>query len=261
MQEMEVALEAAREVGELLREAWRVDKVIHFKGAVDLVTDTDRESERRIVDRLTRAFPQHRVLAEESATDTSGRGSQDGWIWFIDPLDGTTNFAHGYPHFAVSIAAARDGELELGVVHDPIRGETFRAQRGGGAFLNDQPIHASTVEVLDQALIGTGFPYDRRERPEYYLAFVADVLRRSQGVRRAGTASLDLSYVACGRLDGFWEFKLKPWDVAAGALILREAGGRVTDCRGGDFSVYGDQILATNGEIHDELATVVGARL
>jgi myo-inositol-1(or 4)-monophosphatase len=175
-------------------------------------------------------------------------------------LDGTTNFAHGYPQVSVSIALERDRELILGLVHDPLRGEYFKALQGEGATLNDQPIKASNVAELDKALLGTGFPYDRRERARYYLGFFEAFMVSCQGVRRTGSAALDLCYVACGRLDGFWELKLHPWDTAAGSVIVREAGGKITNFRGGPFSILGEQTLASNGLIHAEMVRVLAAR-
>jgi myo-inositol-1(or 4)-monophosphatase len=261
MDEIEsVARAIANEVGDLLRRAAESEQVIHFKGAVDLVTETDRTAERLIVDRIRQAFPDHRIVAEEgTGASLDGRVTADQWVWYVDPLDGTTNFAHGHPHFSVSIAAARGQELRCGIVHDPLRRETFVANRGRGSSLNDRPIAVSRCTQLDQGLIGTGFPYDRRERADYYLAYVAAVLRRAQGIRRAGSAALDLCYVASGRLDGYWELKLSPWDVAAGILIVEEAGGRVSDNAGAPVDLYGAQVVASNGLIHDQLLEVLNA--
>jgi myo-inositol-1(or 4)-monophosphatase len=171
----------------------------------------------------------------------------------VDPLDGTTNFAHRYPHVAVSIALAHHGEVILGVVHDPLRDEQFAAARGAGASLNGRPIRVSDIPTLDRALLATGFPYDRRQRAAFYLRYVERFLQSGQCVRRGGCAALDLCYVACGRLDGFWEWNLKPWDTAAGALIVAEAGGAVSDFAGQPFSPQGPQILASNGDIHGEM--------
>ncbi len=179
--------------------------------------------------------------------------------WLIDPLDGTTNFAHGYPQFAVSIALARDEELVLGLVHDPMRAETFTAVRGEGARLNGASIAVSDTGELGRALLATGFPPDRRERAAFYLTFVRVALERAQCVRRAGSAALDLCYVACGRLDGFWEWKLHPWDIAAGRLIVEEAGGRVTDFRGGPHHLSGDETAASNGRVHSGLLEALAA--
>jgi len=189
------------------------------------------------------------------------RPPHEPYVWYLDPLDGTTNFAHGFPHFAVSLALERGGKLLLGIVHDPLRNETFCARRGGGASLNGRPIHVSAVTDLEQALLGTGFPYDRREHLDFYLGFLADFMVRAQGVRRVGSAALDLCYVACGRLDGFWEWKLKPWDTAAGALIVAEAGGVVTDFRGAAFDAFGEQTLASNGSLHATMTRILSARL
>lgn len=263
MRDIEAAARAiAIEAGDLLRAAAAREKVVHFKGAVDLVTETDRQAERRIVELIRKRYPDHRIVAEEGSADALGTNiGADEWVWYVDPLDGTTNFAHGYPHFAVSIGVARGAQLCVGAVHDPMRRETFSAHRGGGAFLDERPIHVSSCSQLSGALMGTGFPYDRQQQAEYYLSFVAEIMKRAQGIRRGGTASLDLCYVACGRLDGFWELKLKPWDVAAGAIIIEEAGGTVSDFTGGRFSVYGEQVLATNGEIHAQVSEVLAAKI
>lgn len=257
-----VARVAVDEAGDRLRAAWRGTKTIEFKGALDLVTETDREVEALVVARLRRAFPDHRIVAEEaSAKAVIGRPQPAEHVWYLDPLDGTTNFAHAYPHFAVSLAFARGADLMLGIVHDPVRRETFVARHGHGATLNGEPIAVSAVGDLDRALLGTGFPYDRREHLEFYLGFLADFMRRAQGVRRSGAASLDLCYVACGRLDGFWEWKLSPWDTAAGVLIVREAGGVVTDFQGGPFDLFGQQTQASNGRLHESMTRVLVERL
>lgn len=261
MQEvLHAAHQIAEAAGDYIRQVWAQPRIVEHKGAVDLVTDTDRAVEAQVVAALRERFPEHRIVAEEGSPEASSQGPTP--TWFIDPVDGTTNFAHGYPHVAVSMGLAIDGVPVLGVVHDPMRRETFAACEGAGATLNGAPIGVSKTAGVDAALIGTGFPYDRRERPEVYLAYVADVMRRAQGIRRAGTAALDLCWVACGRLDGFWEFKLKPWDIAAGVAIVRQAGGRVSDCRGDDrLDLYAGSLLATNGSIHAELIDILAPRL
>lgn len=259
-----VARAAVDEAGATLLQTWREAKVIHRKGAVDLVTETDRVIEAAIVARLSSAFPDHLVIAEESSDPTAGTlegAPQDRYVWYLDPLDGTTNFAHAYPHFAVSLALAIGQRFVLGIVHDALRAETFVAKDGAGAMLNDVPIGVSSVDRLDDALLATGFPYDRRDNLDAYLGYFADMVRGSQGVRRNGSAALDLCYVACGRLDGFWEWKLRPWDTAAGAFIVREAGGMVTDFREGEFDLFGDQTLASNGRIHASMAAILVSRL
>ncbi len=251
-----VAHAAAARAGALLRARHRERHLVSSKSSeVDLVTAVDREAERLILDHLLAAFPDHGVVAEESPA----RPGREPYTWYVDPLDGTTNFAHGYPQFAVSIALARDGELVLGLVHDPMREETFTALRGGGARLNGAPITVSETDELGRALLATGFPPDRRLRAAFYLTFVRLALERGQCVRRAGAASLDLCYVACGRLDGFWEWKLHPWDLAAGRLIVEEAGGRVTDFEGGRHRLMGDETVASNGRVHAELLTALAA--
>jgi myo-inositol-1(or 4)-monophosphatase len=247
---LSVAWDAANAAGEIIRESWLHPKTIDYKGAIDLVTTIDRETERKIVAVLQRNFPDHAILAEE---ETDLRGDDKKYRWLVDPLDGTTNFAHGYPQVSISVGLEQNGQPILGLVYDPLRRECFRAVRGQGATLNGSPIQISTVNELDKALLATGFPYDHREKADFYLTFFKAFLTRCQGIRRAGSAALDLCYVACGRIDGFWELKLKPWDTAAGALIVTEAGGRVSDFSGNDFSIWGNETLASNGSIHAEM--------
>ena len=253
------ALEIAAEAAAAVRAAASRPRRIEHKGAIDLVTETDRAVEALITARLTAAFPDHVLVAEEaSAARGPVRPPADRYAWYVDPLDGTTNFAHGHPHFAVSLALARGAELLLAVVVDVMRDETFAARRGGGATCNGQPLRVSTVATLDAALLGTGTPYDRRERAAYYLGVIGDFMLRCHGIRRAGSAALDLCWVAAGRLDGYWEWKLGPWDVAAGALIVREAGGRVTDFAGAAHDLFGTETLASNASIHAEMSAVLG---
>jgi myo-inositol-1(or 4)-monophosphatase len=245
-----VALDAARGAGRLLREELGgARRISHKRSIIDLVTEMDQRAERFIVERLLAAFPDHAVLAEESGA-TDGRSE---FRWVIDPLDGTTNYAHGLPVFAVSVALERAGTVELGVAYDPTRDECFVAQRGGGATLDGQPIRVSRVDALDQALLVTGFPYDIRTTGETNLPEYAALSVRAQAVRRLGSAVLDLCYVACGRLDGFWEFALGPWDMAAGGLIVQEAGGRVSNVHGGPWRLEGPGVLASNGLVHDAI--------
>jgi myo-inositol-1(or 4)-monophosphatase len=248
-----VAHAAATRAGALLRARYRERAEVAYKGDVDLVTAADRDAEGLIVEALSGAFPSHGIVAEESGL----RPARDGHCWYVDPLDGTTNFAHGYPQFAVSIALARDGHLLLGLVYDPLREERFSAVRGGGACLNGAPITVSETRTLDAALLGTGFPYDRRAHRDFYLSFVREAIGRAQGVRRAGSAALDLCYVACGRLDAFWEWKLRPWDVAGGQLIVEEAGGRMTDFAGDPHRLDGGQAAASNGRLHEQLLRMI----
>jgi myo-inositol-1(or 4)-monophosphatase len=258
-----VARAAVNEASTMLKAAWRGTKSVEYKSAVDLVTETDRAVEAAVMGRLSAAFPDHHIVAEESV-DTATLAAPDEpdrYVWYLDPLDGTTNFAHAYPQFAISLALARGRDLMFGIVHDPIRDETFVAHHGGGARLNDEPIAVSSTAALNDALLATGFPYDRREHGEFYLGFFGDFMQRSQGIRRNGSAALDLCYVACGRLDGFWEWKLRPWDTAAGVLIVRESGGVVTNFQGGPFDLFAEQTLASNGRLHDAMATVLTTRL
>ncbi len=249
-----VAREAALTAGALLRDNVNGVREISFKGEINLVTEMDRRSERTVVAILRSSYPDHGILAEEeTAIDANSP-----YRWIIDPLDGTTNYAHGYPNFAVSIALERSGEVILGVVYDPSRDELFLAEKGRGAFLNGKKIAVSRADTLLKSLLSTGFPYDRKTSEKNNLNYFRALLMASQEVRRDGSAALDLCSVAAGRFDGFWELKLKPWDVAAGSLIVREAGGMVTDLAGGPFDMHAEEILASNGIIHGQMVEVLG---
>jgi myo-inositol-1(or 4)-monophosphatase len=249
----DAAAELARAAGAILREGHGRTHAPERKGRIDLVTEYDRRSERLVLDGLRRRFPGDAVLAEES-----GAHAGDGQLrWIVDPLDGTTNFAHNYPFFCVSIAAEAAGRLVAGVVYDPIRDELFAAAAGHGAFRNGEPIRVSDVERVEDALLVTGFPYDVREHPGRSQPRFAAFLTRAQAVRRDGSAALNLSYLACGRFDGFWELQLSPWDVAAGTLLVREAGGTVTAYDGGEARLDGREILASNGRIHGEMRAIL----
>jgi myo-inositol-1(or 4)-monophosphatase len=250
-----VGREAALEAGQLLLRRFQTEFAVSKKGIVNLVTEVDIAAEKLIVSRIRKAFPTHLILAEENHSQVSG----SGFKWIIDPLDGTTNYAHGYPVFSVSIGLEVAGELEWGAVFDPTRNELFTASRGAGAFCNDAPVRVSKTESLVASLLATGFPYDvhtsRQNNLKNYCAFAV----RSQGVRRGGSAAVDLCYVAAGRLDGFWELKLNPWDCAAGTLIVREAGGSVTDFRDRPSSIYGGEIVASNALIHGQMLETLEA--
>jgi len=246
------AIEAAREAGAIILSGHARPKEIIYKGDVDLVTETDRKSEGAIVARLRRDFPQHAIVAEEG---TGKDSSTSSFIWYVDPLDGTTNFAHGYPCFAVSIGLFRDGKPLVGVVFNPVTNELFYASQGDGAYLNQKPIHVSSVNTLAASLVSTGFPVHKRAdnlNIHYYWEFTL----RSHGVRRDGAASMDLCSVACGRFEAFWEFGLKSWDTAAGMLIVTEAGGKVSDIAGAPYQPGGPSVLVTNGLVHDEVKQV-----
>jgi len=258
----DAAVELALAAGAVLREGYGRAHTPERKGRIDLVTEYDHRSERLVLDGIRRRFPGHAVLAEESGAHAGGPAdAPDAVRWVVDPLDGTTNFTHNYPFFCVSIAAEAGGALAAGAVYDPVHEELFAAAAGHGATLNGRPIRVSDVARVEDALLVTGFPYDVRERPERALPLFGAFLLRAQGIRRDGSAALNLCYVACGRFDGFWEISLSPWDMAAGTLLVREAGGRVTGYDGGAFRLDGRQILATNGRIHEEMKTVIaGAR-
>ncbi len=248
---LEAAVETAQEAGKILLEEFQRPALITYKGEVDLVTQADRRSEEVIVARLKEYFPEHAILAEEG----SGREKRSRYRWYVDPLDGTTNFAHRYPCFAVSIGLAEEGELIAGVVHNPVSQELFAAARSEGATLNGKKIHVSAIEKLATSLLATGFPsHKRAQNPNIHYYW--DFTLKSHGVRRDGSAALDLAGVAAGRFDGFWEFGLKPWDTAAGVLLIQEAGGRVSDFEGKPYQLGGHVILASNGLVHEEMRRV-----
>lgn len=237
----------ARQAGDILRAKYGQRQQVDHKGIIDLVTEADRQSEAFLLAQIRRRFPDHRILAEESG----GQAGDDCCLWYIDPLDGTVNYAHGVPIFSVSLAFQEMGRMRFGVVYDPMRDECFSAEAGSGAWLNGEPIRVSDTPDLDNSLLVTGFPYDIRENPDNNLDHYTRFSLLSQAVRRLGSAALDLSYVACGRFDGFWELRLSPWDVAAGALIAQEAGAVVTNIHGGtDYLSPQQSILAANPHIH-----------
>jgi myo-inositol-1(or 4)-monophosphatase len=248
---LNIAVEIARESGALLAQLFKRPKEIFYKRPSDLVTDADRRSEAMIVERLRGRFPKHGIVAEEGG---GGRTDSD-YCWYVDPLDGTTNFAHGFPMFCVTLALAYRNDVVAGVVYDAIHEELFTAERDAGAYLNNQRIHVSKAPTLSESLVATGFPpfADNHDlNIEYYYRFT----KLCHGVRRAGSAALDLCSVAAGRFEGFWELKLNPWDKAAGSLLVTEAGGRVSNLQGGPFDLLGDPIFASNGLVHDAMVAV-----
>lgn len=253
MVEIDVVKEIALGAGRILIEKLHTGVCVQAKGTIDLVTDADKASEAYVVGELRRRFPQHAILAEEGG-QTAGA---DDYLWVIDPLDGTTNFAHGFRHFCVSIALVKGGDAVLGVVYDPLHKECYAAEKGSGAFLNGQRIQVSKTETVLRSLLASGFPYDVATSEVNNLEPFCRVMKASQAVRSLGAAALDLCQVAAGRLDAFWELVLEPWDLAAGGLIVQEAGGKVTDCTGGKFNPLGTNICASNGLIHAELLGLI----
>ena len=252
--ELESATRAAQAGAAVIRAAWGKPPRVEHKGDVDLVTETDLAAEAAVLAVLRATFPGDVFVSEEDGR--SGLEGASRW-WWIDPLDGTTNFAHGFPHFAVSIASEDADGLRVGVVLEPITQRLFAAARGMGATLNGSPLRASKTPDLNAALLATGFPYDRRTNPDNNVHRVAHLIRRCQGIRRAGAAALDLAYVAAGWLDGYWEDRLKPWDLAAGALLVSEAGGRASDFDLGPLSLQSGRCVASNGHFHEQLAAAV----
>ncbi len=248
-QELKLAQELALQAGQMMKRASQKKIDIRMKGRVDLVTAIDLKIEKMIKRSIAKNFPTHDILAEESGIS----GSQSDYRWIIDPIDGTTNFAHGYPVYCVSIGVELDGEIVLGVIYNPNMDELFYAVRGNGAFLNRRRISVSSTLKLEQSLLATGFPYDIAESKITNLGNFGRMYKLSRGIRRGGSAAIDLAYTACGRFDGFWELKLKPWDMAAGVLLISEAGGKVTNFKGGRQSIYDSQLLATNGKIHKQM--------
>lgn len=249
----ECAVEIAREAGMFLKNRLNSEHTIDYKGEINLVTEADKISEGMITSKIASLFPDHDILAEEFTYTT--RGSD--FTWIIDPLDGTTNYAHGYPFFCVSIALERLDTMIVGIIYDPMLNEMFVAEKGKGAFLNDRAIHVSNTNRVIEGLLATGFPYDIREDSHNNLNYFNTMILKAQAIRRAGSAALDLAYVAAGRFDGFWELKLNPWDIAAGWLLVEEAGGIVTDMQGKDYYLESPSILASNGRIHKEMMDVL----
>jgi myo-inositol-1(or 4)-monophosphatase len=249
------AIQTARDAGRILAD--RVGRVLQVsnKGDIDLVTESDLASEKLIIDRIKTHYPRHAILAEEAGAAVAETIDNE-WKWIIDPLDGTINYSHGYPCFCVSIGVERAGKIELGVVYDPLRDEMFAAERGRGATLNERRICVSSVEELNRAMVCTGFPYDVRERP-YFARHFTNFTMEAQAVRRDGSAALDLAYVSCGRFDGFWEDGLNSWDIAAGVLLIEEAGGRVSEFSGDSLDIYTPQVLVSNGLIHEAMMRVL----
>ena len=250
---LETSIEIAREAGALLAKFFERRVTFELKGEHDLVTEADRASEKLVIDRLSSHFPSHTIVAEEGGGHT---GSSE-FCWYVDPLDGTTNFAHGFPMYNVTMALEQAGELVAGVIFDPERNEMFTVERGSGAYLNNRRIRVSKVDRIGNTLMATGFPSKKRHQ-NVNIHFYYQLAMLSHGVRRAGSAALDLAYVASGRLDGFWEFGLNPWDMAAGVLLIKEAGGTCSDMKGGPVSVRGPHLLADNGLVHAQIVELFG---
>lgn len=250
---LETAMDIAREAGALITRFQERRIGFELKGEFDLVTEADRTSERLIVERLRRHFPTHGIVAEEGG----GHEGTSEYRWYVDPLDGTTNFAHSFPVYNVTLGLECTGELIAGVVYDPTRDEMFKAERGSGAWLNNRRIRISKAARIEDSLVATGFP-SRKRHQNINVHFYYQLAMISHGVRRAGAAAIDLAYVACGRLEAFWEFGLNPWDMAAGILLVQEAGGQVSDMSGKPFSLCGPHLLADNGHIHSEVLDLFG---
>jgi len=250
---LEFVEELARGGGGILRKSYGRQQTIHFKGEINLVTDVDRESERYILGRIRERFPDHGLLSEESPE----RRSPSSYRWIVDPLDGTTNYAHGYPCFCVSVAVEHEGAVVAGAVYDPLLDESFTAAKGGGAFRNGERIVVSKIAELRKSLLATGFAYDVNTSTDNNFDYFREFALTGQAIRRDGSAALDLCYLACGRFDGFWELKLKPWDTAAGLLVVHEAGGVSTRLDGGPYDIRQPDLLASNGLIHAQMVEVL----
>jgi myo-inositol-1(or 4)-monophosphatase len=248
-----IAIQAALKGGEVVQKCRGRVRRIGYKGVVNLVTKADRQSEDAIIKVIRKSFPEHNILTEES----KGYEKGSDYKWIIDPLDGTTNYAHGFPVYCISIALEKEGEIILGVVYNPVLDELFVVEKNKGAFLNGRKIHVSAQNNFSRSLLATGFPYDIRDSQVNNLDHFRNFALKAQAIRRAGAAALDLCYLAKGIFDGFWELKLSPWDTAAGSLMVQEAGGKVTDFSGKEFSIYQKNILATNGKIHSQMINVL----
>ncbi len=250
---LNVAKEAAREAGEILLENLGKVKEIEFKAKNSLVTEIDMLSEELIINKIKSNFPSHDLFAEES-----GRHSESSdYVWLIDPIDGTTNYAHAYPFFSISIALEISGVVDMGLVYDPVKDEMFTAERGKGAYLNDEPIRVSKSHAIEHCHVCTGFMHEVEWMVEANIRHFGNFIRRARAVRRDGSAALDVCYVACGRFDGFWELGLNPWDTAAAVLILKEAGGYVTTFTGGEYSIYMKEILGSNSIVHEQMIEIL----
>ncbi len=251
---LDFAVNCAKESGKIQKEYYEQSFSIHHKGDINLVTDVDYLCQAKIIELIEKDFPADEVISEEKINYFDNRKNR----WIVDPLDGTTNYAHGYPFFCTSIAYEVNGEIVVGAVYNPIFNELFYGRKGEGAYLNGNRIGVSNVQVLRDALLSTGFPYDlatnKRNNVDNFVRFIY----KSQAIRRDGSAALNLCYLACGRFDGFWELKLNPWDVAAGCLIIMEAGGKITNFQGKPFDIYKDDIAASNGLIHDAMLELLG---
>ncbi len=253
---LDLAIRAAREAGAILQEYAARGFQIEKKGRINLVTEADLASERHITELISGRYPGHRILAEESGVSAHDDPAGE-YCWIIDPLDGTTNFSHGFPCYAVSIGLEYRGRSVLGVIYDPTRDQLFAAEHGSGATCNGERIRVSEIDRLERALVVSGFPYDVRERMDEYLPAWRKFLERAQGVRRLGAAAIDMACVAMGSMDGFWEYGLNAWDVAAGWVMIEEAGGRVTRMDGSPFDNHSASLLCTNGKVHDEMLSVL----
>jgi myo-inositol-1(or 4)-monophosphatase len=250
----EFAISIARDAGLFLKDRFNANHTIDYKGEINIVTEADMMSEEILKARIKEQFPAHDILSEETARVQMGSEFE----WIIDPLDGTTNYAHGYPVFSVSIALKKEGAIILGVIYNPMLDELFFAEKGSGAFLNEEKLSVSDTEDLSKSLLATGFPYDIRENPDNNINYFTEMAMKARAIRRAGSAALDMAYIAAGRFDGFWELKLHPWDTAAGWLIVEEAGGKVSDISGKDYCLESPSILATNGKIHGTMIECLG---
>lgn len=251
---LSLAIDAAKQAGIFLKtNIGNITTIEQKSTEINLVTDIDKRSEAMIIGMIKGRFPDHDIIAEESGRST---GTSD-YRWIIDPLDGTTNYTHGFPLFCVSIGVEYKGEMTAGVIYDPMRGELYSAEKGGGAFLNGNRIHVSAEDRMIHSLLITGFPYNINENPDHAIEHFNNFVVEAQGIRRLGSAAIDLAYVACGRAEGFWEVHLHSWDMAAAIVIIREAGGMVTDFSGKPMNVYTPNIVASNGKIHADLLKVL----
>ncbi len=248
------AMEIIKECGDsIIMKYYGKRKEISFKGEIDLVTNADKESEKFLIEKINSKFPEHQIICEEGSIINLNKHI---YKWIIDPLDGTTNFTHDYPLFGISVALEADSKIIMGIVYDPLHKDLFYAIEGGGAYHNDKKIKVSMVKSLNKSLIATGFGYDIRYNPGKSIEYFAEMLMKTQAIRRDGSAALDLCYVACGRFDAFYELRLQPWDVAAGTLIVLEAGGKITNFRGNPCTIYDREIVASNALIHNEIIEV-----